>query len=68
MPTFVATSVIREKIVEAILASFKQSMPIYAEMMAVAQDINNAAGPQEDCARSKTSLLSWDASRLTTTI
>lgn len=47
MPTFVATSVIREKIVEAILASFKQSMPIYAEMMAVAQDINNAAGPQE---------------------
>jgi len=47
MTTFVATSVIRSKIVEAILASFKQSMPIYADMMAVAQDINNAAGPEE---------------------
>jgi len=47
MTTHVATSVIREKIVAAILASFRQSMPIYADMMAVAQDINNAAGPDE---------------------
>ena len=47
MTKHVATSVIRAKIVEAILASFKQSMPIYADMMAVAKDINNAAGPQE---------------------
>ena len=47
MSTFVATSVIREEIVAAILASFQQSMPIYAEMMAVAADINNAAGPEE---------------------
>ena len=47
MPTFIATSVIRQKIVEAILASFQQTMPIYAEMMAVAADINNAAGPEE---------------------
>lgn len=43
----VATSVIRQKIVEAILASFRRSMPIYAQMMAVAQDINDAAGPEE---------------------
>lgn len=47
MPPFVATSVIREKIVEAILASFRQSMPIYADMMAVAAEINNAAGAEE---------------------
>ncbi len=47
MPTLVATHLIREKIVEAILASFQQSMPIYSDMMAVAANINNAAGPEE---------------------
>ncbi len=47
MPKLIATSVIREQIVKAILASFQQSMPIYADMMAVAEDINNAAGPDE---------------------
>jgi len=47
MTNLVASSAIRQKIVAAILADFQQSMPIYAEMMSVAKNINDAAGPEE---------------------